>query len=169
MSADRKTRGPRPLTRWCAPMFSPGCAGPQDPRTLTGRFRGLTSLAKAHSLQSPFGCHSRVVSPSDVRRVHFPRSTSHVRQRPRGCLRTFVPNYCAMPESAHPASASGSVQALSPADTPITAVPPLTSSPPCHASVPLSGGAGWKRSAVACQLDGVIVTGGPLQQEDDGR
>jgi len=57
-----------------------------------------------------------------------------------------------MPESAHPASASGFAQALSPADTPITAVPPLTSSPPCHASVPLSGGAGWKWSAVACQL-----------------
>ena len=34
-------------------MFSPECAGPQDPRTLTGRFRGLTSLAKAHSLRSP--------------------------------------------------------------------------------------------------------------------
>ncbi len=73
MSAERKTHGPQPAPYLLVRAnISPECAGPQDPRTLTGRFRGLTSLAKAHSLRPPFGRHSRVVPPSDVLRVHFP-------------------------------------------------------------------------------------------------
>ncbi len=73
MPAERKTHGPQAAPYLLVrPTSSPQCAGPQDPRTLTGRFRGLTSLAKAHSLRPPFGCHSQVVPPSDVLRVHFP-------------------------------------------------------------------------------------------------